>query len=174
MIHETEFKASKSRKIIAFIMGVLFLLFTISGLSAEMAAAVSQKLFISPVFILIALRASTCLLGLLILYGVFMPYSVYITPQYIRTTIVKPVLWQQIDRIEKMTGENSYLHGKTSTNINKLRILTFYLKPDCKAEIKVLGLFPKQTDKFAIVGQNLQNPDKLEREIKKHFPDGIS
>lgn len=155
-------------------MGVLFLLFTVSGLSVEMANAVSQKLFINPVFILIALRTSTCLLGLLILYGVFMPYSVYINPQYIRTTLVKPVLWQEIDRIEKMTEANAYIHSKTSTNINKLRILTFYLKPDCEAEIKVLGLFPKKTEKFAIIGQNLQNPDKLEEEIKKYFPGGIS
>lgn len=175
MNYEIEFKASKFRKVIAFIMGVLFILFAVSGLSAEMAGDISQKFCLNPVFTRITLRSITVLLGLLTLYGSFIPYSVYISPQYIRTTFVKPVLWHEIDRIEKMTKANAIIDLQTApTNIHRLRILTFYLKPGCKTEINGLGLFSKKTDKFAIVGQNLQEPDKLEEEIKKYFPDGIS
>lgn len=173
MIQETEFKVSKSSKVLAFIGGILFLVFAFSGLSAQAASSLSQKLFLNPVFALIALRTLTGLLGILAIYCVFLPNSVYITAQYIRTSLVKPVLWQNIERIEKMTAEKAHTSGKMANTINNLRTITFYLKPDCYTEIKILGLWPKKTNKFQIIGQNLQEPDKLEEEIKKYFPGGI-
>lgn len=86
------------------------------------------------------------------------PYKVKITPSGIQGPIcLAPVPWREIKRVE--------YH-----KIRHTKILTFFMKEDCFANVRICYLFPAKQKSFAIVlsQYNAANQNKILLLVKQH------
>lgn len=86
------------------------------------------------------------------------PYKVKITPSGIQGPIcLAPVPWQEIKRVE--------YH-----KIRHTKILTFFMKEDCFARVRICYLFPAKQKSFAIVlsQYNAANQQKILDAVEQH------